>query len=205
MNKVKLNLPIAEFQKRLSEKTLNSSHGFSIARDRAEFMLEKKVDICYQDFLDNVENHPVSEEIKSGPVGGSNFISKGNLFSFIGFESDEEPINTLIKLLEYQKSKIKYVRKSKEKMLFSVAVPDKEFVFERTPMPWAKGRSWVEGIERGISGFGFYLNRPGSGRSEGGIQIKSKINNGKFSNTPYLSSLINEYVRALKERVKNRL
>lgn len=205
MNRVKLNVPIKEFQRRLSEKTLNSSRGLSIARDRASLMLEKKVDICYRDFLDDVESHPISEEIKSGPIGSSNFVSEGNLFSFIGFESDEEPIGKLIDTLEHQKSKIKYLRKSKEKIFFSITVPDKEFVFERTPMPWAKGRSWAEGIERGISGFGHYLNKSGAGRSEGGIQIKAKINKGKFSNTPYLSSLIKSYVKSLKERIKNRI
>jgi hypothetical protein len=204
MNRVKLNVPIKEFQRRLSEKTLNSPHGLSIARNRATLMLEKKIDICYRDFLGDVESHPVSEEIKSGPVGDSNFVSEGNLFSFIGFESDEEPIGKLINTLEHQKSKIKYLRKSKEKMFFSITEPDKEFVFERTPMPWAKGRSWVEGIERGISGFGYYLNKTDAGRSKGGIQIKAKINKGRFSNTPYLSSLIKSYVKSLKERIKKR-
>jgi hypothetical protein len=62
-------------------------------------------------------------------------------------------------------------------------------------MPWAAGRSWAKGIESGISGIGFFLNRMDAGRSEGGVQVKKKIGIGKFKNTPYISHLISEYTK----------
>jgi hypothetical protein len=77
-------------------------------------------------------------------------------------------------------------------MNFLVELPSKESLFEASPMPWASGRSWLEGIERGISGLGNYLNTMSfSSRSGEGVQTKNKIRSGGFRNTQYLSSLLN--------------
>jgi hypothetical protein len=67
-------------------------------------------------------------------------------------------------------------------------------------MPWAKGRSWAEGIEKGISGFGRYLNSDRlNSRSGTGIEVDSVIRKGKFSNTPYISALLNKYTKRFQE------
>ena len=72
-------------------------------------------------------------------------------------------------------------------------------------MPWATGRSWARGIERGISGLGKYLvkdTRVARSRSGTAIQTKSKVRNGKFSNTSYLSMLLNNYYKDIKNLEK---
>ena len=61
-----------------------------------------------------------------------------------------------------------------------------------TPMPWATGRSWAQGIETGISGLG-YLLRKNDGRSGKAIQSRNKVRSGKFQNTSYISALIKKY------------
>jgi hypothetical protein len=63
-------------------------------------------------------------------------------------------------------------------------------------MPWAMGRSWVKGIEHGISGLGFYLRKNSIGRSGGGVQIKSsRVRTGKFKNVSYISKIFKNFER----------
>ena len=79
-----------------------------------------------------------------------------------------------------------------------VEVPDKEEIFQATPMPWIQGRSWAEGIERGISGLANYINRMSfSSRSGQGIQANHRVRSGRFRNTKYISQIIS----SLKEKI----
>ena len=76
---------------------------------------------------------------------------------------------------------------------FEVSLPTAEDIFMVTPLPWASGRSWAEGIERGLSGLG-YLLRKSDGRSGAAIQSRvKKVRSGRFQNRPYISSLIKRY------------
>ena len=81
-----------------------------------------------------------------------------------------------------------------------IFLPSKQEIFAETPMPWATGRSWAEGIEKGISGFGQYLNTESiSSRSGEGVQANTQIRKGKFKNTQYISALLNKYVKKFQE------
>ena len=65
-----------------------------------------------------------------------------------------------------------------------------------TPMPWAPGRSWARGIERGISGLGYYLKiKTDNSRSGLGIQSSRKVrkSSSKFKNMQYISALLKKY------------
>ena len=67
-------------------------------------------------------------------------------------------------------------------------------------MPFENGKSWVKGIEDGISGFGYYvygLLFPKS-RSKRGIQSQNKVRNGSFKTVKYMSELYNNFIRSLK-------
>ena len=125
----------------------------------------------------------------SGTLGG---IS--NLFAFIGFNSGEQPISPILNMLEG--TQIIYKQEIKQRGIgveFEVSLPTAEDIFMVTPLPWASGRSWAEGIERGLSGLG-YLLRKSEGRSGAAIQSRVKrVRSGRFQNRPYISSLIKRY------------
>ena len=67
-------------------------------------------------------------------------------------------------------------------------------------MPWEGGRSWVLGIERGISGFGYYLYKKfNEGRSKEGIQTKNKVRSSSFKKVRYMSEIINNFVKSINK------
>lgn len=145
-------------------------------------------------------SHPVTQEIKagseasniSGTLGG-----RGNLFSFIGFNSGEDPIAPIVEMLE--SSEIIFNRITATGIYSTVFIPTADEIFQATPMPWAEGRSWAHGIESGISGLGWYIHQRGLGRSEGGVQSSQQlVGNVKFKNVQYISALINKYRKIIK-------
>ena len=72
-------------------------------------------------------------------------------------------------------------------------------------MPWATGRSWARGIERGISGLGRYLvssKNIAKSRSGKAIEVKGRVRGGRFSNTSYLSTLLNDYYKKIQQLEK---
>lgn len=148
-------------------------------------------------------NHPVTIEIKGG-INASN-ISKtlgggrGNLFSFIGFDSGDDPINPILSLL--QQTGLDYINASKKQIKYRVTLPTAKEIFAVTPMPWASGRSWAKGIETGISGLGYYLRKSAdSSRSGLGVQSPRRVrrSGSRFKNVQYISALINKYEKEFK-------
>lgn len=154
---------------------------------------QKKKNQMIAEFL----NHPITQEIKGG-INASNISGTlggiTNLFSFIGFDSSYDPIDPILKILE--STTIEEVRAVGKKINYKVNVPTPQEVFAVTPMPWANGRSWAKGIESGISGLGFYLNKKSDkSRSGRGIQTSRKIRGSgvKYRNTKYITELLNRY------------
>lgn len=147
--------------------------------------------------------HPVSREIQggknasnsSGTLGGY-----GNLFSFIGFESGDDPVKKWMNFIKnniYIK-KIQYKSGSKA-LQFEVkvnAINDEDLVSE-AGMPWESGRSWITGIERGISGFSYYIMKS-LGRSGGGVQAKNEIRpDTQYSMVSYWSDMWKNFLKQL--------
>lgn len=132
----------------------------------------------------------------SGTLGG---IS--NLFAFIGFNQGDQPITPILNLLE--KTDVIYNKDirtaNKIGVSFNVSLPTAEEIFAITPLPWATGRSWAQGIERGLSGLGYLLRKEG-GRSGAALQTRvSKVRGGRFRNRPYISALIKKYKKRFEE------
>ncbi len=145
--------------------------------------------------LAEFNQHPVTKEIESGP--GANNISGtlggiGNLFSFLGFENSDKPIPPVRRILE-QSTRLTSIKKAAgDKLAFEILIqlPSKEDIAQQSPLPWAAARSWVIGIEQGLSGFGSFLAKPGAGRSEGGIQVTGVMRGGSFKHTKYISEIL---------------
>jgi hypothetical protein len=145
-------------------------------------------------------SHPITQEIQAGPdapnISGT-LNGRGNLFSFIGFDSGDDPIEPILKALE--SSEIVFNKLTPNGIYSTAFIPSPDEIFEITPMPWASGRSWAHGIESGISGLGWHIKQRGLGRSGGGIQSSHQVSgNVKFRNVQYISALLNKYTKILK-------
>ena len=141
---------------------------------------------------------PVTQEILQGPDGiniSGTLDGVSNLFAFIGFDRGDQPILPILQSLENTSIQYKGPLKEGRKLgnNFSVSLPTAQEIFAVTPLPWATGRSWAEGIERGISGLGFLLRKNNKGRSGAAIQTSVKVRGGRFKNTAYISSFIKKY------------
>ena len=135
-----------------------ANQGLPILEKKIMPKLEKQFERAKQAALLAFENHPVTKEIEAGKASGNSsgtLGGEGSLYSFIGFNAGDDPIS---KLREFLSSKIKIINKGARKsdMVFyiSVDLPSEDDLAEVTPLPWAPGRSWAEGIEKGLAGPG---------------------------------------------------
>jgi len=165
-------------------------------------VLKKEVNIKFKkikkEMIREFLSLPVTQELLGGPdaanISGTlnGFTS---LFAFIGFDAGDQPIAPILNALE--RTQLQYVKELKESRRvggkFTVTLPTTEQIFSMTPMPWAIGRSWAQGIETGISGLGFLLRKKGKGRSGAALQSRVKVRGGRFKNTAYISSFIKKY------------
>ena len=146
---------------------------------------------------------PVTQELMQGADGvniSGTLNGVSNLFAFIGFDRGEQPILPIMQALENTNIQFhKNIKNPKIGNSYNVYLPTPQEIFQITPMPWATGRSWAQGIERGISGLGFLLRKNNRGRSGAAIQSRVKVRGGRFSNTTYISAFIKKYKKRFEE------
>lgn len=159
-----------------------------------------------REMIKEFDNHPITIEIESGPrssnISGT-LSGGGNLFSFIGFDEGSDPIKGLRELLKT--SRVEFLGVNIGTIDFKIYFPEDEEIYALTPMPWAKGRSWVRGIERGMSGLGQYLytnKNLEASRSSTAIQVESKIRGGRFKNVSYISEIRRNFYQKIKQLSK---
>jgi hypothetical protein len=153
-------------------------------------------------YISEILEHPISQELNGGPEATniSNTLNgEGNLYSFIGFDAGDKPIEDLIDILE-KNTRIQ-PSKSKDNIFnFEVYSPSMEELKGYTPMPFEGGNSWLKGIEKGISGFSNYfygLLFPTS-RSGRAIQSENKIRRASYKPTKYFSVLYKNFIESFK-------
>ena len=177
-----------------------------IVRDRTylEYVRQKiegEVNDVKEEIIKEFDQHPVTVEIEQG-IYASNISGTlngiTNLYSFIGFESGDRPIEPIRR--ELQKIGIKRKISPMGSIFYDIDFPTAEDIFNITPLPWATGRSWAKGIETGISGLGFYIKQARESRSGLGIQTENQVRSGaRFKNTKYISSLIKKYAEQINK------
>lgn len=154
--------------------------------------------------LREFENHLVTREIEegeeasniSGTLGG-----RGNLFSFIGFNKGEDPIDVVREALEIlwdlEEKPIIEDKGSKINFKFKVKSPTLSKLYSLTPLPWESGRSWLRGIEKGISGLGSYIywkKLPSPPSFSGtGIQSRGYVRSTEFKVTDYMTVILDNF------------
>lgn len=184
-------------RKRVESQALPSLKDFAIN------LVERRVRNAQQKMLEAFDRHPVTLEIGQGK-SGSNISGTlggyGNLFTFIGFEDGSRPTSGLRNLLAKEIPIIfrGFLKRGSEfgDLKYEIRLPSILALELESPIPWAIGDSWATGIEKGISGVGQYLSLYATAsRSGGGIQ-NVKINlPRRFSPQPYLSSILDAFVR----------
>mgnify|MGYP003652855324 CR=1 FL=1 len=166
--------------------------------------IEPKLEKKQEHLVKKFKVHPITIEIDGGPTASNSsgtLGGYGNLFSFIGFGSGDEPTD-IIKKIFSEKIRFKVKRKgSSGKYTIVFFIPSLEEIYALTPLPWATGQSWVDGVEKGMSNVGSYLYSAtgfSSSRSRTGIQAESKTSGVSFKNTPYVAKLIENFKKTLK-------
>jgi hypothetical protein len=183
-----------------------------LQKDSAKFIAEayekelnRKFDKIKSQMISDFLNHPVTQEIKSGPDGANisgTLGGQGNLFSYIGFNNGDDPIDPVLKAFE--KTTVKLSRLIDGGAEWTIFMPAKEDIWDVSPMPWATGRSWAKGIETGISGLGFYFyslrGNMATSRSGTGLQVQSKLNSkSRFRNIKYISEILSRYEKKFSQ------
>jgi hypothetical protein len=144
--------------------------------------LQREVDVAAKKVFDKArlklikefDSHPVTQELQGG-AGGQNLTDslggEANLFTFLGFPSGTDPT---IAVKNFLITSIKLKRSSRKRDLtvnYSINMPTLDS-FNFAKMPWESGNNWVKGVERGVSGFNYYLGKAAeASRSGKGIQI----------------------------------
>mgnify|MGYP003628316356 CR=1 FL=1 len=173
-----------------------------VMRKDLERVAREKFKKIKQEMIQEFLSNPITQEIMAGPDGSNISGTLGgvsNLFAFIGFDQGEQPIVPILALLE--NVTLEYERPTKRLgmgIIFKASLPVAQDIFAVTPLPWATGRSWAEGIERGLSGLG-YLLKKNKGRSGAAVQSRVKVRGGGFSNSPYISALILKYRKRFED------
>ena len=171
-----------------------------------------------RDFLSNT----ITKEIAAGPdaqnisytLGGY-----GNLFSFLGFDKNESPIEKALEVISKNFIKLSIVetKANSWSVIINLKIPNKDD-FSKYPdldLPWAE-RNWLYAIEEGVAGLGRYLyNQEGfdTSRSSTGIEITGKVSgqslpsgdvrNSQYVAHEYMSKIISVVVKALIRNIKS--
>jgi hypothetical protein len=155
--------------------------------------------------LNEFDRHLVTQEIAEGNQAANisgTLDGYGNLFSFIGFIDGSDPTSALRDLLDVGTDFQQTVFRN-SKWYFKVRTPSQEAIASVTPMPWETGNGWAEGIEKGISGLGYYIyKRWEKGHSKMGVQLpwENWGDNLTFTPTPYLTEILGNF----REKVNNK-
>lgn len=192
---------LAQIEPEIERRTIN------IAREMAEEILEQNK----ENFLESFEGDPVSQEIlaengifASDYITGTGVDKHGaNIYSFFGFEIDEE--NPVTQLIDYLRDSIYLNRKTKLDRgvyRFKINAPTQREIESATSLPWVK-RSWIKAVEGGLSNVKNYIRvLDGSpfSRSEEGLQIKNSMDKSFRRKTYYFTDRYKQFFNKLRGR-----
>lgn len=163
-------------------------------------VVTQKFNSCKQNLIQQFNSSRITQEIEAGSNSSNISLTlsgRGNLFSFIGFKAGEKPTEAIREAMNgitLTKIMISKDGSSQSYVLY----PSVTEIFKITPLPWAQGRSWAEGIEKGISNFGQFLAKGSDkSRSGGGIQSENFVSSAEFSPKPYITPMIANFEKCI--------
>ena len=189
------------------DRSVKSSIARQLQRDtqlalQTRNIIEKQFRVLHNKLMQDFESHAVTRELKAGPSSSniSGTLPRGNLFGFIGFYAESDPIAEIEKLLGKMEIFIKRRAMGTKGFIWTyiITAPSLSDLYKATPMPWAKGLSWLREMEGGgIPNLGQYIyKRADSGRSGAGFQNK-KLSGGGRVKIPYIKTLLNNFEKDL--------
>lgn len=203
------------FYKEINKKILNSKS----MRQEATKLAQASFLPAKAELINEFINHPVSQEIAAGPYAPKSKylegVSDGNLFSFIGFNAGDSPVENVKDFLEEAVTMTKnpQLSYSKASYRFIIRYPTikDDQVSRVAPMPRGTSVNWLYAIERGISGINSYLfDRTRAFKtSASGPAIQAKVggaaggqdqqlrSGGRFKNVSYLTKMINNFIKRI--------
>lgn len=168
-----------------------------------------------RDLLNDFDNDPVNQEIKEGyDSNESKYVSRGNLYSFIGFNANVEPIEDLRKFIDenivLEKQPYFDTKGNRFNYNFPVQYPTLEELYEETSMDkyannYPNSRSFIELMRNGLNNIGQYIfhryfNDKYS-RSTTGLQNKEAKLGGQFISVPdYIISIFNKFKSKFRKK-----
>lgn len=168
------------------------------AMDKLNSILETEKSRFYDEFNSSL----VTREIDSG-VDSSNISNtlggRGNLFTFIGFDSGSsptEPVKELIRSIRFIRNSVKLT-----KLTFSgrAVIPSIEKFASVSRMPWESGRSWLIDIEKTISGLSAYLyGKFKTSRSGRGIQNTEMSLSASYRAVDYFRKMYTQFIKNIQ-------
>ena len=196
-------------------------------QDEIEKAVKKQFNQEKQNTLLEFYEHDVTQELlhPDGENISNTLGNYGNLFGFIGFESESDPHPiTPVRLALESKIKFKstnlsiiYPRNARGQFATGKRTKNIKIIFQVPDLNdfdkaakfegWNGGRNWVKGIERGISGVSYYADYP-RGRSERGLQLRGQIKNSAsdrpsgFKTRPYITEIIENFKKNFKNKVE---
>lgn len=163
------------------------------------------VEQAKKQMLAEFDAHEVTKDIEAGP-GASTIDGGGSLFSLIGFDASARPIN-LLRMLLLKSVSVRLSGISRGEVSFSITIniPSKEEMDAASPLPWAGGRSWIDEVERGVSGLGQYLvKKTPASRSGTAIQVDSTVRQSSMGGRPYMKQIISNLIKNLTKNLESK-
>lgn len=197
-----------KFHTKRFEKEVGKALSSKKIREEAYKTADQKVRQAHKKMMNDFDSHPVTREIESGPTAeniSGTLRGYGNLFTFIGFSKSSDPISPIRNYLSktgrvYRQPKI-IKRRNETEMVFKIESPKFESIEALAPSPW-EGKSWARSMERGLSGFGYYMyslhKKFTKSRSGKAAQTSKKLRSMAFRPVKYISSILNKFYKDTK-------
>ncbi len=196
-NPVTIKFNKASIDKKIMGSKAMQKKGLNAAQIKIERALREEKRRLLKEF----DNHPVTQEIESGPFAENSsgaLGGYGNLFSFIGFDYGENPTQAIREILA-QNIYLQPGRITTRGWSFRVKLPTKAEISKASPVPWEAGSSWVYGVEEAsIAGLKYYVVERGRGHSLGGYQDEETVNNLTMKRTSYLTKILENFSENLR-------
>lgn len=188
---------MAQINMRGLKRELSNQYSKKFKR-QLEKQIISDVEKVKKELIAEFDSHSVTQDIEAG-ASASNVPGGGSLFALIGFNAGDNPTDRLRAfLLSSLKVKIKNVTNNEIGFSFLLDLPSKEEMDAISPLPWASGRSWIDEVERGVSGLGrFLVKQSPSSRSGSAIQIDGQIRQSGLSGKPYITQIIKNLLKNL--------
>lgn len=197
---------MAKVYKARIQKSFVKAMGQKPLRDTAHKIMQKKMEKAKAEMMLAFEQHPVTLEVEGGPRANNEsgtLGGYGNLFSYIGFHEGSDPVLPLRAFLERKPKVYKTSRfvqgKNSASFTFRLEIPTFGQLEALSKSPW-EGRSWIKGVEKGISGLGYYLHSRGmlaNSRSGFAIQTESRLRAMTFKPVTYMTSILRRFRKEL--------